>query len=134
MPLSAQKEDESLSQALNAYYTKTLSSINSAAAHFGVSKWKLRNRKEGKPSQNGRDSTNSALNSLQEKSLIGWIELLISVYTPPTAIEIGDAANRILMHGGSDRKVSKMYGYNFVRGLPPQFDSTNPKANEKSEN
>jgi hypothetical protein len=34
-------------------------------------------------------------------------ELLNSVYTPPTALDIEGAANRILQHCGSDRQVSK---------------------------
>lgn len=132
MPFSAQKKEELLSEALNAYYAKKFPSINAAAAHFGVSKHKLRNRKNDTPSSNGRKSTNSALNPSQEKSLIRWIELLISIYTPPTAIKIGDVANRILIHSGSDQKVSKIYGYNFIRRLPPHLSLKPQKPIEKT--
>jgi hypothetical protein len=48
-------------------------------------------------------------------------ELLNSVYTPPTALDIEGAANRILQHCSSDRQVSRMYGYHFIARLPPHI-------------
>ncbi|OQE58682.1 hypothetical protein PENNAL_c0365G05037, partial [Penicillium nalgiovense] len=47
---------------------------------------------------------NKALNQSQERSLIRWIELLNSVYTPPIALDIEGAANRILQRCGSGRQ------------------------------
>jgi len=111
MPISSEKEEALLSNALEAYKLGQFNSIQAAASHFGVSKWKLRNRKNGTPNRKGRTATNKALNQSQEKSLIRWIELLNSVYTPPTPLNIEGAANRILKHCGADREVSKMYGY-----------------------
>ena len=119
MPISSEKEEILLSNALSAYQSGQFNSIQAAASHFGVSKHKLRNRKAGTPTKKGRTAHNKALNTLQEASLIRWIELLNSVYTPPTPLDIEGAANRILRHCGSDREVSKMYGYQFIQRLPP---------------
>lgn len=117
MSFSLEKEENQLPIALHAYNSRKFKSFDAAATYFGVSKWKLRNRKDGKPPKNGRISSNKVLNDAQEESLICWIELLNSVYLSPTAFDIKYAANRILMYCGSDWKVSKMYRYNFIRYL-----------------
>jgi hypothetical protein len=70
MPISSEKEEILLSNALEAYKSGQFTSIQAAASHFGVSKWKLRNRNEGKKNRKGRTATNKALNSSQEASLI----------------------------------------------------------------
>ncbi|KAJ5840176.1 uncharacterized protein N7525_005364 [Penicillium rubens] len=132
MPISSEKEEILLSNAVEAYKSGQFKSIQAAASHFGVSKWKLRNRSNGTPSKNGRTATNKALNQSQERSLIRWIELLNSVYTPPTALDIEGAANRILQHYGSDRQVSKMYGYQFIARLPPHITLRTQKPIEKA--
>lgn len=132
MPFSTEKEEELLSIALHAYKSQKFKSINAAATHFGVSKWKLRSRNDGRSSPKGRTTHNNALNASQEKSLIRWIELLISVYSAPTALDIEGAANRILQYCGSDRRVSKMYGYNFIKRLPPHITLRTQKPMEKS--
>lgn len=132
MPNSAENEEIHLSNALQAYISGEFKSIASAAAHFGVSKHKLNNRKHGILSKKGCTPVNKALNDSQEKSLIRWIELLNSVYTPPTALDIESAANRILQSCGSDRRVSKMYGYDFVRRLPPHITLCTQKPMEKA--
>lgn len=108
MPISSKKEETLLLNALEAYKSGQFKSIQSVAAHYGVSKWKLRNRKDGRTNGKGRTATRKVLNQLQERSLIRWIELLNSVYTPPTPLDIEGAANRILRYCGSDREVSKM--------------------------
>ncbi|KAI3127953.1 transcriptional regulator family: Centromere protein B, DNA-binding region [Penicillium roqueforti] len=132
MPISSEKEEILLSNAVEAYKSGQFKSIQAAASHFGASKWKLRNRSNGTPSKNGRTATNKALNQSQERSLIRWIELLNSVYTPPTALDIEGAANRILQHCGSDRQVSKMYGYQFIARLPPHITLRTQKPMEKA--
>ncbi|CAG8057967.1 unnamed protein product [Penicillium nalgiovense] len=132
MPISSEKEEILLSNAVDAYKLGQFKSIQAAASHFGVSKWKLRNRSNGTPSKKGRTATNKALNQSQERSLIRWIELLNSVYTPPTALDIEGAANRILQHCGSDRQVSKMYGYQFIARLPPHITLRTQKPMEKA--
>ena len=58
MPFSTEKEEILLSNALEAYNSGQFKSIKSAASHFNVSKWKLRNRNEGRPSKKGRAATN----------------------------------------------------------------------------
>lgn len=100
MPISSEKEEILLSNALEAYKSGHFTSIPAAASHFGVSKWKLRYRKEGRANGKGRAATKKALNSSQEASLIRWIEHLNSVYTPPNASDIEGAANRILRYCG----------------------------------
>ncbi|KAJ5865434.1 uncharacterized protein N7529_007350 [Penicillium soppii] len=132
MPISSEKEEILLSNALEAYKSGQFTSIQAAASHFGVSKWKLRYRKEGRTNGKGRAATKKALNSSQEASLIRWIEHLNSVYTPPNASDIEGAANRILRHCGSDRQVGKMYGYQFIRRLPPHIDLRTQKPMEKA--
>ena len=132
MPISSEQEEILLSNALEAYKSGQFASIQAAASHFGVSKWKLRNRKDGRTNGKGRTATKKALNSSQEASLIRWIELLNSVYTPPTAFDIEGAANRILRHCGSDRQVSKMYGYQFIQRLPPHITLRTQKPMEKA--
>lgn len=132
MSFSAEKEETLLSNALKAYNSKEFKSLESAASYFGVSKGKLRNRKDGRSPRNGRTAVNKALNASQEKSLIRWIELLNSVYTPPTVLDIEGAANRILQSCGSDQQVSKMYGYNFIRRLPPHTTLRTQKPMEKA--
>jgi hypothetical protein len=97
-----------------------------------VSKWKLRSRQQGRSNGKGRTATNKALDQSQERSLIRWIELLNSVYTPPTALDIEGAANRILQHCGSDRQVSKMYGYQFIARLPPHINLRTQNPMEKA--
>ncbi|KAJ5335792.1 uncharacterized protein N7506_005728 [Penicillium brevicompactum] len=119
MPNSSQKEEILLSNTLEAYKSGQFSSIQAAASHFGVSKWKLRNRNDGRTNGKGRTATQKALDPSQEASLIRWVEHLNSVYTPPTPLDIEGAANRILKHCGSDREVSKMYGYRFIKRRPP---------------
>ncbi|KGO69300.1 DNA binding HTH domain, Psq-type [Penicillium italicum] len=96
MPFSTEKDEELLSIALHAYKSQKFKSINAAATYFGVSKWKLRSRNDGRSSLKGRITHNNALNASQEKSLIRWIELLISVYLAPIALDIEGAVNRIL--------------------------------------
>jgi len=91
-----------LSKALEAYATGQFTSIPKAAAHFGVSKHKLYGRKIGRPGLSARPVTNATLNKLQERALITWIELLNSVNTAPLAKEVEWAANRLLIHAGSD--------------------------------
>ncbi|KAJ5835639.1 hypothetical protein N7447_001665 [Penicillium robsamsonii] len=132
MPISSEKEEILLSNALEAYKSGQFNSIQAAASHFGVSKWKLRNRKDGRTNGKGRIATKKALDPSQEASLIRWIELLNSVYTPPTALDIEGAANRILQHCGSDRQVSKMYGYQFIARLPPHITLRTQKPMEKA--
>ena len=132
MPFSTEEEENQLAIALHAYNSKKFKSLDAAAAHFGVSKWKLRSRKDKRSTPKGRQTHNKALNDSQEKSLIRWIELLISVYSAPTALDIEGAANRILQYSGSDRRVSKMYGYNFIRRLPPHITLRTQKPMEKS--
>ena len=132
MPISAEKEETLLSNALYAYKSGQFKSIRSAASHFGVSKSKLRCRNDGRSNGKGRQATNKALNDSQEKSLIHWIEHLNSVYTPPTALDIEDAANRILQYCGADRRVSKMYRYQFIQRLPPYITLRTQKPIEKA--
>lgn len=96
MSFSHENEEKQLAIALHAYKSQEFKSIDKAAAHFGVSKWKLRNRKDGKLSSKGRTPFNKALNASQERSLIRWIELLISIYSAPTALDIEGTTNRIL--------------------------------------
>lgn len=132
MSFSHENEEKQLAIALHAYKSQEFKSIDKAAAHFGVSKWKLRNRKDGKLSSKGRTPFNKALNASQERSLIRWIELLISIYSAPTALDIEGAANRILQSCGSDRRVSKMFGYNFIQRLPSHITLRTQKPMEKS--
>ena len=70
MPISSEKEEILLSNAVDAYKLGQFKSIQAAASHFGVSKWKLRNRSNGTPNKKGRTATNKALNQSQERSLI----------------------------------------------------------------
>lgn len=132
MPNSTEKEESLLANSLHAYRSKNFKSIQAAASHFGVSKWKLRSRNDGHQNPNGRKSTNNVLNESQEKSLLHWIELLNSVYTPPTALDIEGAANRILKYCGSNHTVSKMYGYQFIQRLPPHITLRTQNPMEKS--
>ena len=132
MPISAEKEDKLLANALSAYRSNKFKSIQAAASHFGVSKWKLRSRSDGRTNPNGRQLTNKALNESQEKSLIRWIELLNTVYMSPNTFDIEDAANGILQHCGSERKVSKLYGYQFIQRLPPHITLRTQMPMEKS--
>jgi hypothetical protein len=119
---SSEQEEIHISNALEAYKSGQIASIQAAASHFGVSKWKL-----GK----GRTATEKVLNPSQEASLIRCIELLNSVYKLPTAFDIEGAANRILRYCGSDRQVSKMYGYQFIQRLPPHITLRTQKPMEK---
>lgn len=61
MPNSAENEEIHLSNALQAYISGEFKSIASAAAHFGVSKHKLNNRKHGILSKKGCTPVNKAL-------------------------------------------------------------------------
>jgi hypothetical protein len=71
MPISSEKEEILLSNALEAYKSGQFASIQAAGSHFGVSKWKLRNRKDGRTNGKGPTATKKALNSSQEASLAG---------------------------------------------------------------
>ncbi len=62
MPISSEKEETLLLNALEAYKSGQFKSIQSAAAHYGVSKWKLRNRKDGRTNGKGRTATRKVLN------------------------------------------------------------------------
>jgi hypothetical protein len=132
MPNPSEKEDILLSNALEAYKSGQFTSIQAAASHFGVSKWKLRNRNDGRTNGKGRTATQKALNPSQDTSLIRWVEYLNSVYTPPTPLDIEGVANRILKHCGSDREVSKMYGYRFIKRLPLYITLRTQKPMEKA--
>jgi hypothetical protein len=70
------------------------------------------------------------LNSDQEASLVSWVELLNSCYTPPTAKDIEYAANRLLKIAGSDRVVGPMYSYRMIRRLPKHIKLTTQKPKE----
>lgn len=48
------------------------------------------------------------------------------------AKDIEAAANRILKYGGSDRRVGKMYGYQFIARLPPHINLRTQKPKEKA--
>ena len=61
-PISFEKEEILLSNALEAYKSGQFNSIQAAASHFSVSKHKLRNRKVGTPTKKGRPAHNKALN------------------------------------------------------------------------
>ena len=121
MPKKARDEEDLLAKALDDYNTQKFSSLRKAADYHRVSYSKLRGRKIGRTSLSDRPTTNNALNSNQENALISWIELLNSCYTPLTAKDIENAANRLLKIAGSERVVGLMYSYRLIRRLPPHI-------------
>jgi hypothetical protein len=64
IPISFEKEKILLLNALESYKSGQFTSIQAAASHFSVSKWKLQNQNNGKINRKGRTTTKKALNSL----------------------------------------------------------------------
>lgn len=76
--------------------------ISMLARQNAVPMHRLRARLQGRSSRSQRNITTKRLTESQERAIIRWIELLDSLYVPPTAGVIEANANALLRQNNPD--------------------------------
>lgn len=124
-------EDE-ISKAVEAYHQRKKPKIKALAREFGVPYTTLYGRVHGRKNGSQRADDNKALNQIQEKALISWLESLnaVDISPPPTSIKA--SANWLLARSGEDKTVGRNWVYRFINRLPPHFNYNTLKPIEKA--
>jgi hypothetical protein len=126
---------DEISKAVEAYHQRKKPKIKALAREFGVPYTTLYGRIHSRKNGSQRTDNNKALNQMQGKALISWLESLdaVEIYPPPTIIKA--SANWLLARSGEDKTVGPNWVYRFINRLPPQFQLFNyntPKPMEKA--
>ncbi|EED20216.1 hypothetical protein TSTA_034540 [Talaromyces stipitatus ATCC 10500] len=114
------KKKEIIAKAVNAYKRGKIKNILRLAREFGVSRSKLYRRVSGTPSCSTRPPTNRLLSLDQEKALTSWVQYLDNMGAAPTALQIEENANCLLLKDftgpGTPRRAAKI-GYTNISNV-----------------
>lgn len=132
--MSDQIEDVEIrtQQALAAYNQSDKPNLTKLAREFGITRNRLRSRVAGHQPHATKSQPNKALNPIQEKASISWIQSLRHAHTFNTPELIERSANRLLKDAGSDRQVGPNWVYRFIKRLPPDIPFVSLKPAEKA--
>jgi transposase-like protein len=123
MPKSPEFNEARLSKAFAFATAQKKPNIAKIAREFNVSSTTLRSRlNKAKQPTTPTPSNKSTLQPYQEKALISWIIQMRKWNLPPPAAIIAAWANQALARAGSDKRVSKMWPYQFEARVPAHLD------------
>lgn len=131
MPNQTEIVEIKITEAIKAYNERNKPPIAPLAREFDVPYQRLRARIQGRGNKNNTANICHALNPIQEKALIAWINSLHAAYIYPTPNLIERSANMILQRAGADRIVGHNWVYRFIKRLPPDIAFIKPKIAEK---
>jgi transposase len=107
--------EEAILDALAKCHAETKPNIKSISREFDVNYSTLYARVKGGNSATAGQQPNRALDAIQEKALMGWIDALQNAYINPNPGMIKRTANAILQRSGEDRVVGHSWVYRWIQ-------------------